>query len=189
MSGLQPAFHWHSTTVGTDNHFQLTFNRFRAAHACNAHLSWMNNASPPTERSTLVAPHAKTSIYVTTKASRFIYFFIYYNFILTGLSLPCTFDCTNLIFLNAHPKLKSVESLCCGGMFIKKYIPCSCVAWKVLPLLLALSTFVVMNNSREDYWLLDFTGRYWILKTEILTFPRNSNPVSGGKCFLDLELM
>lgn len=50
MLALPLDFHWHCTTVEANKHFQLMFNRFRAFHACNGHLSWMNNAGPPTER-------------------------------------------------------------------------------------------------------------------------------------------
>lgn len=81
MSGLQPAFHWHSPTVGTNNHFQLMFNRFRAAHACNAHLSWMNNAGPPTEHSGLSPHMPKHQFMLTTKKSRFC---IYLDFFFFG---------------------------------------------------------------------------------------------------------
>lgn len=50
MLVLQLEFHWRCTTVAANNQFQPLFNRFRASHACNGHLSRTNMAGPPTER-------------------------------------------------------------------------------------------------------------------------------------------
>lgn len=52
------------------NHFQLMFNQFRAAHACNAHLSWMNNTGPPTEHSGSLPHMPKHPFVLTTETKK-----------------------------------------------------------------------------------------------------------------------
>lgn len=97
MSGLQPAFHWHSATVGADNHFQLVFSRLRPAHACNAHLSWMNNADPPAEHCHSLAHMPKHPFVLITKKVQISLSHLF--LISTGLSFYCKF---NLTLLDTH---------------------------------------------------------------------------------------
>lgn len=60
------------------NLFQLMFNRFGAVHACNTHLSWMNNTGPPTEHGGSLFWHKwmpKHPFMLTTKKPRFFMYF------------------------------------------------------------------------------------------------------------------
>lgn len=101
-----------------DNHFQLMFNRFRPAHACNAHLSWMNNAGTPTERCSSLAHMPKHPFTRTTKKSGFFCHVFQLFFPPLPLSLfwqAYPFPDTLLIKLrHTHTKLKSTESWCVG---------------------------------------------------------------------------
>lgn len=73
------------------NHFQLMFNQFRAAHACNTHLSWMNNTGPPTEHSGSLPHMPKHPFMLTTKKSLdFSCVLTVFDRLIVSLHLHCT---------------------------------------------------------------------------------------------------
>lgn len=162
MSGLLPAFYWHSPTVGTDNHFQLMFNRFRAAHVCNAHLSWMNNAGPPAEHSGLSPHMPKHKFMLTTKKSLNLFWLSFDRLIILLL-----FHCTHLIMLLNTYTEPCWEFLLWRGIYsllakVCAYTMLLCCMW-------ALSHVVGPYNYSVPLWCRHLADYFMTVVSLILT--------------------